>query len=268
MKLQSPDIEPAPALPRSSPAREPQAEGARGVSSTPSPPPVPSAVAAPSELPAPPPAASATPAASSSSVPAGYAAPTGQSDFLSWPSLERTTKTIPSAQFPPPLFPSSYGVTTPPPFQVLPAPQSACVACTTQTTKKCCWKPGKCKLLLMRKLECLKRFIHEHCPFKKKASKACCQNCPCCGPLYVGAMPSAQWISTPLQSAPVLVPSNANPATPQASRSSSSVDQERAEERTEALTTLEPLAGTKPSDVSQGWEDLKPVASEGLNKAP
>jgi len=285
MKLQSPDLEPAPAIQPPSSAREAKPEAPKGVSSTPSPPPVPSAAPEPAvpSAPAPaaassppaaaalPSAATASPPAASGSAPAGYtlspAAQPGPAETLSWPSLDGRLKSLPSAQLPPPLFPSSYGWSAPTVSQVLPSPQTAFVACATKT-KKCGWTSGKCKLFCMRKLRCLTQFIHEHCPFKKKAAKTCCRNCPCCGPMYIGAMPSAQWIQgSPLFGA-ASIPVNPSPATPQASRSAAPVGQEAEDASPASLSPLDSSAGTKPGDVSQGGEDLKPIAPEGLDKTP
>ncbi len=286
MKLDSPNLEPAPPIQPPASARESKPAAPKDVNSTPSPPPVPTAAPEPAPPSASAPATSdSTPAASGSapaasvsapvpsgSVPAGYtlspAAQPGPAEFLSSPSLDGQIKSLPAAQLPPPLFPSSYGWSAPTASsQVLPSPQAVCTRCETRT-KKCDWKPGKCTGLLIRKLKCLKQFIHEHCPFKKKASKTCCQNCPCCGPLFIGAMPSGQWIGGSPLFAPATVRVNGNPATPQASWFSSPVGQERAEASAESLSALEVSAGTKPSDVAQGGEDLKPVTSEGLDKTP
>ncbi len=301
MKLQSPELEPAPAIQPPSRGREPRPEAPKGVISPPSPPPAPSAVrepaapapagaamppAAVSAPPVSPPAAAAAPPAAvvaspaasvaspaaSGSAPAGYVlsppAQPGPAEVLTWPGLDGKIKSLPSAQLPTPVFPSSYGWSAPTASsQVMPAPQTACVACTTQT-KKCGWTSGKCKLLLMRKLKCLKDFIHEHCPFKKKASNTCCQNCPCCGPLYIGAMPSAQWIQGSPLFAPVSFPVSPSPPTPQASQSAAPVRQRAEDASPASLSPLDSSAGTKPGDVSQGGEDLKPIVPEGLDKTP
>ncbi len=284
MKLQSPELEPAIQSP--APRREPRPEAPKDVSSPPSPPPVPSAAREPATPATPAPAAAASqpsavvappsavvaPPSASDSVPAGYSlsppALPGPAEVLSWPGFDGTFKSLPSAQLPAPIFPSSYGWSAPTASsQVMATPQTGCVACTTKT-QKCNSTPGKCKLLLMRKWRCLTDFIHEHCPFKKKAAKTCCQNCPCCRPLYIGAMPSAQWIQASPLFAPVSFPVNPSPAIPQASRSAPPVGPETAEASPASLSPLDSSARTKPDDVSQGGEDLKPVASEGLDKTP
>jgi hypothetical protein len=111
---------------------------------------------------------------------------------------------------------------------------------------------------------------------KKKFKKTCCQNCPCCGPLYIGTLASPQGIQGSLQSvhAPLLappaisVPAAAAPATPQASRLAPPLDREAAASSPDSLLALDPSTGAKPGDVSQGGDDLKPVAPQGLDDAP
>jgi len=302
MKLQSPELEPAPAIQPPSPARVTRPEAQKGVNATPSPPLVPTAGPEPTAPTGTPPAASPTrtgtstaqppapgtqpatsgaapaapsaesgksvqaPAASGSAA-AGYAPSSGSAEYPGLPSFDGAIKSLPSAQLPPPTFPASYNWSFPAAPRVLPSPQSSCAAWTTQK-KKCNWQPGKCTLLLCRKLKCLKQFIHEHCPFKKKASNMCCQNCPCCNPISIGAMPSAQWFFAPFPSAPASVPVITNPATPQVSGSSSSVERYGEEAGRESLSAVDPSTGTKPGDVTQGGEELKPVAPNGLDETP
>jgi len=281
LKVQSPELEPAPPIqpPASAPATRPELQ--KGVRSMESPPPPPSAVrepAAPS-APAPsavtppapavtaPPSPVAPPPAVSGSADAGYApSPSATAETLSWPDLDGKIKTLPTAQLPAPSYPTSYQWSQPS-AQVLPAPQTGCVAYPTKT-KKCDWKPGKYTLILCRKLKCLKQFIHEHCPLKKKASKTCCQNCPCCGPMYIGAMPSAQWISGSPLFAPASFLANPSPPTPQASLFASPFGREAADASPESLSAPDSSAGTKPGDVSQRGEDLEPIAADGLDKTP
>jgi hypothetical protein len=46
------------------------------------------------------------------------------------------------------------------------------------------------------------------------------------------------------------------------------MDRDGADGSPESTSRVEPSSGTKPGDIAQGGEDLKPVASEALDKAP
>lgn len=279
MKLQSPELEPAAVIQPPSSSTQAKPEAPKSASSQPSPPPVPSATpkpAAPSAstpatsspapaAPGPAPSASSPAPAEPGSASAGYAQPpAAQSppEFLTLPNFDGSSKTLPSAQLPPPLFPSTYD-------WPLPAPQTACVPCKPKI-KKCDWTPGKYTLLLIQKLKCLKQYIHDHCPLRKKFSKSCCQNCSCCGPMYIGTMASPQGFFGSLQSAPVWAPASAsaNPLIPQPSQPLPPLDFGGVPVSPDSRLALDPSAGTKPGDIAQGWEDLMPVAPQGLDKTP
>jgi hypothetical protein len=281
MKLQSPEVEPAAAIepPPAPAATQVRPQAPKNASSPPTPPSA-SAPAAASEPAAP---SASAPAASgpapivSGTASAGYAqspavGPAPQ-ELTTWPSLDGALKTAPSAQLPTPLFSSSYDFSTPVASpQILAAPQGACCGCGVcqVKTKKCKFNLQNC--ILVRKLKCLMAFIHEHCPLKKKFWKNSCQNCTCCSPTYFGTMASPQGFFGSLQSAPISMPVIGNPATPQASGSpglfSPLSDREQVEAKPDSLLALEPSTGTKPGDVAQGGDDLKPIAPQGLDETP
>jgi hypothetical protein len=271
MKLQSPEIEPAAAIQQAPSATQVKPVGPKNVVSEPSPPEPPAPEASPPAASGPTPAASGPEPATTGSASAGYAqVPTAQGaprEFLTSPSLAGTVKTVPSAQLPTPLFSQSYDWSTPAPAaQVLPAPQAGCCECCPTKVKKCRLNLEKC--ILIRKLKCVMQFIHEHCPLKKKFWKKCCQDCPCCGPTYIGTMASPPAFFGSLQSAPISMPASGSPATPQTSRFFAPPDRKEADLGPDSVLALEPSTGPKANDFAQAGDDLKPIAPQGLDQTP
>jgi hypothetical protein len=296
-----PGLEPAPAppiRPAPSPARESELETPNAVISPPSPPPA----QGPEQTPAP--ASAQAPAASgaleleatttaappaTSSAPAGYgygapptAAVPAPQDFLSPPSLGSYGKALPTAQWPAPLFPPSYAASPQSAYQVLPAPQTACVPCASPM-QTCDCRPCRYKTLLCAKWKRLMQCIHDHCPlknlkqkfydrcsFKRAAAVGCCQGCACCRTGFPGVFPSPQvffaspqsgWLSVqgggqvPAGSPP-MVASSALPARPDAGPGSVSTP---APDRS---------TGAETGDVTQGGKGTDGVAPDDLDEAP
>lgn len=250
----SPAPEPKPPSTSSAALQQPKPP-----SSSPAPPSSSSSPASSSAMPA------SSGAAGSGAVPLGAGdgqlleAQSTQREFLTWPNFDGSLKTLPSAQFSAPLFPTTYDCP-------MPTPQTSCAPYPARI-KKCDWTPGKYTMLLIRKLKCLKQYIHDHCPLKKKFAKSCCQNCNCCAPSYIGTMASPQGFFGSLQSPPMSFSSDPTPLTPQVSQLMSPLNF-GGSLSPDSRVALDASAGAKPGDIPQGGEELMPIAPQSFNKTP
>jgi len=175
----------------------------------------------------------AQPAARIYASPPPVAPPQPRRGFLGLFFVEGRTEPVPSPQFPPATFPTSYHVHCPQPSQVLPAPQGdAPPPVATEAARKPCVLSG----LLHKLMSCCRSCggsAHHHA-----GSVPCCQGCTC-----------HRTTDRPVSASP-----QANSAFPPSSSSPPGVSKVS--------------AGAEPGNVAQIRKVVETAAPEGLDKSP